>query len=255
MLRLARRALIGLLPLLAAGAQAAELVVTPLRDASIFGGEGLVHNADGAGPHLWTSLIASGATRRALVAFDLRAIPRGATIDAVELRLYESRARDGHEVAVHRLLESWGEGGAAAGGGEGEPAQPGDSTWVNRFHPGSPWQTPGGTHVAQASAVKFVGLPGEAYTWTGAGLVADVQRWVNDPTQNHGWVFIGNEVISQNAKRFESRESGVNGPQLRVVYTPPSAGGPNADIPLPLWAWALLAGGMAWQLRRPRRGG
>jgi len=242
-----------LLPLLALGTQAAELVVGPQRDATIFGGPGYDAIADGAGPHLWTSVIASGVKRRALLAFDLRAIPPGARVDAVELRVYQSRARDAHQVAVYRVLETWGEGSSDAGGsGNGTTATPGDSTWVNRFHPGSPWQTPGGSRAAQASAVGLVGAESGTYAWSGAALAADVQRWVNDPTQNHGWLLIGDESVEQNAKRFESRQFGANGPQLRVVYTPPAPGGDSADIPLPPWAWALLGGGMAWYLGRTR---
>lgn len=249
-----RRLLIGLLlPLLALGAQAAELIVGPQRDATIFSGNGSEHLADGKGTFLWTSVIANGVKRRALLAFDLSAIPPGSGIDAVELRLHQSRARDGHEVAVYRLFESWGEGSADAGSsGAGTVATPGDSTWVNRFHPASPWQTPGGSRAAQASATRLVGADNEHYTWSGAGLVADVQRWVNDPAQNHGWLLIGDESLVQNAKRFESREfGGSSAPQLRVVYTPPAAGD-SADIPLPLWAWALLATGMAWRIGRGR---
>jgi len=242
-----------LLPWLALNAQAAELTVVPQRDATIFGGPGYDHIADGAGPHLWTSVLGSGVKRRALLAFDLRAIPPGASIESVELRLYQSRARGDHEVAAYRVLETWGEGSSDAGGsGNGTTAMPGDSTWVNRFHPGSPWQTPGGSRAALASAVTPVGAQSGTYTWTGAGLAADVQRWVNDPAQNHGWLLIGDESEEQNAKRFESRQFGVNSPQLRVVYTPPAPGGGTADIPLPLWAWALLGGGMAWHIGRTR---
>jgi hypothetical protein len=245
-----------LLPVCALGAPAAELVVGPQRDATIFGGPGYDHSADGAGPHLWTSVIASGVKRRALVAFDLSAIPPGARIDAVELRMYQSRARDGHEVSVYRLLETWGEGSSDAGGsGNGTAAMPGDSTWINRFHPGSAWQSPGGSRAAQASDVALVGAQSGTYAWSGAALLADVQRWVNEPAQNHGWLLIGDERIEQNAKRFESRQFGANGPQLRVVYTPPATGGDSADIPLPPWAWALLGGGMAWHIGRSRGSG
>lgn len=69
-----------------------------------------------------------------------------------------------------------------------------------------------------------------------------------------GSLLVGDESVEQSAKRFESRQFGVNGPQPRVVYTPAKpGGGDSADIPLPLWAWVLLGGGIAWRVGRSTR--
>lgn len=232
------------------------VVLQPSQDTSIFfGTPGSENLADGSGDFLWTSVTAEGLVRRALVKFTLETIPPGSQIKQVTLSLYESRSRDTHVVAVHRLLATWGEGASNAGGaGTGAAAAPGDATWVNRFHPGSPWARSGGDFDPLPSAQQVVGFPNQAYTWSAslptAGapvprLLQDVQAWVDAPANNHGWMLIGDETNQQNAKRFESRNNAVavNRPRLTVVYGPPPvASSDDGDVPLPLWALAMLAG-------------
>jgi hypothetical protein len=236
---------------------AAELSFAPVADTSIFSGAGYDNLADGAGPHLWLAVTAGDFNRRALLRFDLSAIPSGSVVREVRLSLYESRARDEHNVTVHRMLASWGEGLSNAGtSGAGAPATPGSATWINRFHPGTPWAIPGGDFVASASASTAVGAPSQRYTWGPTpGLLADVQTWVDNPALNHGWVLIGVENVSQNAKRFESRENNTaaNWPQLQVVYDAAPAGVSDSNVPLPPWALALMAAGLGAALLRHKR--
>ncbi len=236
-------------------AVAADQTVTLIatRDASIYHGlPGSDTLADGSGPYLWTSVTAEGLVRRALLKFDLSAIPAGAVVRQVTLTLWESRSRGDHNIALHRLLANWGEGPANAGGsGAGAPAASGDSTWSHRIYPGTPWNTPGGEFDPVASAVQLVGSADASYSWSGAlpagggaapRIVIDVQSWVNAPTGNHGWIMIGNETTPQNAKRFESRNSGfdVRKPQLTLVYSEPVVVA-EGDVPLPAWALVMLA--------------
>jgi hypothetical protein len=230
------------------------VVLAASQDASIFQGAGYENTADGAGPSLWLSVIAAGVNRRALIRFDLGTLPRGTRVQEARLRLFQTRARDTHDVRLHRVLSAWGEGPANGGtAGVGAPAQAGDATWPNRFHPATPWAVPGGDFVAEASASIPVGLPGETYTWGPTPrLVADVQGFIDQPATNHGWILIGVEDGLQNAKRFESRESGAPGaaPALELRLAAPGDG----DVPLPWWAFALLGGGVALRLARPPRG-
>ncbi len=232
------------------------VVLQAVQDTSIyFGTPGAEGRADGSGDYLWLAVTAEGLNRRMLVKFDFAAVPADAVVRQVSLTLYGSRARDEHDVALHRLLASWGEGVSNGGGqGTGADAQPGDATWVNRFHPNAPWLTPGGDFDATPSAVQRVGLPNTTYTWSGEvpaqggpvpRIVSDVQGWLQNPTGNHGWVFIGAEAGLQNAKRFESRDNSVSSlrPKLTVVYTPAAVGG-DADVPLPPWALLLLGAGL-----------
>ena len=233
----------------AAAAAAAEVTLTPVRDTSIYTGNGLETRSDGQGDYLWLSVTAGGINRRTLLKFDTSGIPAGAIVTQATLSIYESRARDEHAVGVHRLLRSWGEGASNGGGqGEGAPAAPGDTTWLHAFYPDVFWSQAGGDHVAAPSATAAVGFPGQFYAWgPSAGLRADVQAWVDAPQSNHGWVLIGAEQGLQNAKRFESRNNGVaiNRPRLHLVYELPSDG----DVPLPAWMLALLAAGIGWRMR------
>lgn len=246
-----------------AAAQEMQSVLTPVQDTTIFDGEpGSSGLSDGSGGSLWLSVIASGLNRRALLKFDLSALPPGSKVRQVTLSLYESRARDEHPVRVHRLLESWGEGASNAGSsGNGAPAQAADATWIHRFHPGTPWSMPGGLFEAQASASELVGAPNQRYAWTGQvppqggptpRLVQDVQGWVDAPSTNHGWILIGAEDGLQNAKRFNSRENAVEQPRLVVLYQPGAAAAADGDVPLPGWALLTLGGLLAAGLARGR---
>jgi len=229
-----------------AGARADELTFVPAQDTSIYSGTpGSQTLSDGAGPYLWLSVTAEGLNRRALVRFDVSAIPAGSVVREARLSLYESRSREDHVVSAHRLLRAWGEGTSSGGSaGTGAPATPGDATWLRAVFPDVAWTTPGGDFIAAPSASVLVGLPGEFYTWAGPGLVADVQAWVDQAANNHGWILIGNESGQQNAKRFESRNGAQPSvfPRLVVAYDPPLS--TTGDIPVPFWALALLAGAL-----------
>ncbi len=189
-----------------------------------------------------------GTLRRGIMRFDLSSIPPGSTITSVQLKLYMSATQGGtHTISLHRALQSWGEGASFAFGGGGTPAQPGDATWVNRFFPSDPWTTPGGNYEPVASASKSIA--GIAwYSWASSTrLVADMQGWLNQPATNFGWFLIGNETTLQSVKRFDSRNSTVNQPQLIVSYNPPPANPADVngdgfvngtDLAIVLGAWA-----------------
>lgn len=165
-----------------------------------------------------------GTLRRALMRFDfLGVIPVGSTILAVSFKDYMSQTNSGaSDLKLHRVLQSWGEGGSFAFGGGGTLPEPGDATWNYRFYPTQQWSTPGGSFVAAPSATKSVNAVG-FYTWaTTNSLVADVQGWVNDPSTNFGWAMIGNEATLDTAKRFDSREGAdpTRAPTITITYTP-----------------------------------
>ncbi len=240
--------------LLSESTWALPMVVQATRDTSVFYGTPTSDNsADGASEFLWLSTTGEGLVRRALVRFDLSALPPGTVVREARLSLFQSRSRTNHDVRLHRLTQSWGEGASNAGGsGTGAPAQANDATWVSRFHPGSPWQVAGGDFVQQASAVVLAGLPNERVVWGSTpGMVADVQGWLNQPATNHGWILVGDETNSTSAKRFESRQNGaaVNRPQLLLEVDLPVEP-QTGDVPLPAWALVLAAAGLGWALHR-----
>lgn len=196
------------------------------RDNTIYS-EGPFSN--GAGIYMFAGMTAQNNRRRALLTFDLSAIPAGSTITSATLRLHMSRSLGGpYPVSPHRVLADWGSAGsdATANEGMGAPAQTNDATWSHRFYSGTPWTTPGGDFVGAASATELVDGVG-AYFWSGAGMVADVQAWVDDASSNFGWILLGEEGFGGTAKRFNTRENGTAStrPQLTVVWTPVPAPG------------------------------
>jgi spore coat protein A len=169
------------------------------------------------------------AVRRAVLAFDIAAsgIPAGSTIDSVTLQLTCTKAASSSsfDVRLHELQSDWGEGTSNTGNsqqGRGETPTTGDATWQHTFYDTQFWTTVGGDYDGTASATTPVGGPG-TYSWgTTSGMVADVQNWLDNPTQNFGWIVIGDEAQILTAKQFATREEGTaaDRPVLEINYTP-----------------------------------
>jgi autotransporter-associated beta strand protein len=212
---------------LGTGRQVRAVVLPATADTTIrqdqptdnFGGYGFV----------WTGRSDKATTpvRRALFEFDLSSIPVGSTITSASLQLY---CTDSHNVAsnfrLFRTLVDWGEGTAT--GKAGATATAGQASWNNRLTGTAAWSTPGGAsgtdYSATVSASTSVTGTG-AKTWSSAGLLADVQYWVNNPGSNFGWFLISDaEGTNQSVNRFATSENGTtaNRPALTVTYTAPS---------------------------------
>jgi hypothetical protein len=212
--------------LLASSVDAALVTLSPIADATIYGEGTDQANGRGIGLIAGNNANSISATRRALLRFDLSAIPADASIQMVQLRLYLERENTGLpplQMSLHRLTRSWTEGATApsANGGGGAPAGPGDVTWLAASLPGQLWVNPGGDFTAAASAVTPVGAAGQSYFWEGPGLVSDVQSAVLSPENHHGWVLLGDESQTRTAKLFSSREATdpTRRPELTVFYT------------------------------------
>ena len=198
------------------------------RDNTLYeSSQGSVSN--GAGEHFFAGTNNLGDQRRGLVHFDLAAagVPATATVDSVHLTLTMSRSQTtaSQSVSLHRVSAAWGEGSSNAGDeeGMGAAAASGDATWTQRFVGGAAWTVPGGDFVAAPSATLQVGGVA-AYTWRSTpAMVGDLQTWVKQPAQNHGWIVIGNEATVRTAKRFASRSNSVaqTRPSLTVYYKVP----------------------------------
>lgn len=219
---------------------AATISLSASKDNTIYDDNTPLSN--GAGEFIHTGVTKEGRLRRGLIAFDIAGnLPANAVITDVRLTMNMSQANDPFAVpsSLHRLLADWGEGTSNAAGGEGSgaPATAGDATFVNRFHPDTPWAAPGGDFVPVASASTDVGGVG-LYVWDSDSMIADVQDWLGDPANNFGWIIrTGDEIEFGNGKRFNSRthpEVALR-PTLTIDFE---------VIPEPA-AWALAATGIA----------
>lgn len=210
-----------------ASAGLAETVqLNAIQDNTLFE-EGDLSNGKGedlfAGKRGVNDPVPNFSERRALLRFDLSGIPPGSRIETVDLLLSVNKSVivNSHVFTVHRMTRSWGEGASNATGeatGTGAPAATGDATWNHAFFNTDSWTQAGGDFVTAPSASQSIGNVGD-YSWSGAGLVADVQQWVNSPESNYGWTIIGpQDPFLKSVRRFSSREADFNPPLLVVTY-------------------------------------
>jgi hypothetical protein len=216
----------------AAGTQSVTMVAT--KDNTLFEDpDGVL--SSGAGPLLYAGKTNADMLRRALLQFDVAGnVPAGATIVSARLEFTISSATGAspETFTIHRVLASWGEGtsdsgtggiGGGGGGGGGAPSTVGDATWIHRFYDTILWTTPGGDFDAEPSATKQFPIDGHVTVGSTAGLVADVQGWLDGTFANDGWLVKHlDEVQKQTARRIGSREnvSAEDRPMLVVEYKP-----------------------------------
>jgi hypothetical protein len=240
-----------------AGAAACALAETIVLDASkdntlYEDPNGAISN--GEGPFFYvgkTGIDAGERLRRGLIAFDLSVIPADAEITDASLSLHLSKSGPAPGpigITLSPVVLDWGEGASNAGtpGGNGAAAQTGDATWVFNFFNTSSWTAPGGDFSPAISATTVLGAIDQTYTWSGVGMISDVQGWVANPASNFGWVIRGDEAASASAQRFHSRENTENAPQLSITYTPV----PEASTRVLCLTALTFAVCVNWQRRR-----
>ena len=185
------------------------------------------HLSNGAGPHVFSGSTISFGLRRGLLYFDLSEIPIGSEIISARLTLFMDRTAVGtYPIAVHRLLDDWGESGSvgARGGGLGAPAEKGDATWLHRYFPDELWENPGGDFLKEPSAVTDVDSEG-LYEWSNNSLIEDIKLWTSNSESNRGWILIGEEKADGiTTKRFIGKDSNSleRRPSLQIVFDFPT---------------------------------
>jgi hypothetical protein len=130
-------------------------------------------------------------------------IPSNATVTDVTVRLYAVGSPVAGSTIFSRVLRNWVENQA---------------TW-NVFSTGNNWGTAGaaaGTDAAASSATINHGTSTGYVSYQAAGLISDVQNWVNGTNPNYGW------LLTDSANYFEVVSSeGTDGqrPELIVTYS------------------------------------
>ncbi len=196
--------------------------------ADTFINSGLPDN--NAGANLWFDAGTDGtlAIRRGLLRFDLSGIPPGSTLTSAVLQLTVSKVPASPVSSTFdllRLTTAWNEG-AETTPKSGAPAATGESTWNARMQNLLPWTAPGAkndvaTNVSASAPVSPV--VNNTSSWSGTGLVADVQLWVDNPALNFGWLLASEaEATARSVVGFAARESGSGYGILRVGYSPPA---------------------------------
>ncbi len=184
---------------------------------------------DGSGATLEATAYDVGDDNRTLIRFaGLSNIPSTATINSVTLTLNCSanlaNLTAPNEVVIHRCLRAFVEGQA---------------TW-NVYSTGNSWASAGGLGSGDAEAsASHTEAPSSGTgdkTFSGAGLLADVQAWVDGSVTNNGWLVkhSGDPSASAQTKVYEFVSSeGADGsrPELSVTYT--DAGGGSVDLVVP----------------------
>ena len=200
--------------------------INPSKDNTVYSSSPA--NSNALGENFAVGNSNSGNTNRALMAFDIFTnIPAGSVINSATLTLNVSASAPGagiQPIYLHKLNADWGEGTSfTSSTGVGAPATTNDATWLHSLFPATNWTNAGGDFVAIPSAVTNVNSPA-SYSWSSAGMVSDIQTWLNTPVNNYGWLIKGDETASGQSKRMDSRENSTtaNQPVLTVDYTTPN---------------------------------
>lgn len=211
------------------------LIFNPVADNTIFSEN--TGNSNGAGANFFVGEVGGSGgfgKRRALIKFNVSAIPAGSVVTGVSLQVFCTNVPPGsaaNTVELHNCQAAWGEG-TSSGLGSGAAATLNDATWNCSFANGgggcsSSWSIAGGTFDPAISSSVTVIASGN-YTFPGsAKMIADVQSWINAPATNAGWLLKGNETTPLTARGFYSREGNATASVLTVTFNPSLCPGEN----------------------------
>ncbi len=202
--------------------------LTPSKDNTLYETvDGSTSN--GAGERIYMGKNAQNTIRRAVLEFDVSDIPTDAEVQSVELDMtiinLPGSAVNG-TADLHFVTAEWGAAASvgAGGGGNGAPSQAGDATWIHRMFDTDNWSTAGGDFMGSPSASTSYLVSDVNLTFASSnGLIADVTTWVQNPTDNHGWIILGDENNIGNARGMGSADnSNANvRPVLTIEYRLP----------------------------------
>jgi hypothetical protein len=212
---------------------AATQVLAPSDDTFINSGN--PGNNNGASLSIFTGTDGHGGIMRGLIRFAMPASLRGrVTVTSVQLVMtVEALGNGGAGTAatesLQAVIQSWIQGngignttmlftvGQACGGSVV------GATWnQTNCANATNWTTAGGSVVSAVSGQSSTaGIAiGSPVTWSSAGMIADVQAWIDTPPNNNGWrIASSTEGVVGEAQRFFSSESGSTPPALTITYS------------------------------------
>jgi hypothetical protein len=230
------------------------------------------------GPGLFTGADGQSNMKRSLIQFDLAAagIPLDAKIDSVtmSLSLGQTPLSSGlsQTIRLFSLSQSWSQGSSGSptsstisGSGAGYPRGNGDSTWdYSSYNSDSTiaikWQQ-GGSELhggnfsspEHGSSTFTTFASGSTFSWSSADMAADVKSWLNNPSDNNGWLLKSDEEgVPRSALGFWSKDGAAAAgnlalaPTLEINYSP---------IPEPE-TWGMMMAGLAllgWRVGRSKK--
>jgi hypothetical protein len=111
---------------------------------------------------------------------------------------------------AYRLLTEWGEGSSQAedADGKGAPATAGDATWTHAKIPAT-LEKNGGDYKLEAGASDTVSL-GKDAVFSSLKLTLYVNYWLQNPSENYGWILVGDELNNATSVKFGSRDNNDN---------------------------------------------
>jgi len=185
--------------------------------------------ANGAGDSIFCGVVGFNGNfgkRRALMHFDIAGqIPAGSRILSVQFDAFvaQSTAFLSIPTMMHRVTQDWNEGSVVApgAGGMGGTSTAGETTWLHTNYPNATWTNPGGDFDPTPSFTYDMAAIGPTSAEVNAGMVADVQDWLDNPAGNFGWLMKTDENVPTTARRLYSREFGANPPRLTISYLAP----------------------------------
>lgn len=159
----------------------------------------------------------SGKLNRALVQFDLSALPANATVISATLSLFVKDATGGAvTISAHRLTNAWNEA---------------QVTWNARDKAASQlWSSPGGDYDASASASAII--DNTKNVWRSWNLTSLVATWLSNPASNYGVALVAPVTNPKTEKKFKSSDDGsaTQRPKLEVCYRPVVEVSPNRSV-------------------------
>ena len=179
--------------------------------------------SNGIGEYFFAGTTKDGVIKRALVMFDLAgSVPDGVTVDSAILVLVPTKVKPGStSIDVHMLSTEWGEGTSKAedGDGKGAVATANDATWEYAKFNTDPWIKSGGDYAIEASATSTVSTGIDA-VFSSVGITVNVNFWLANPSNNYGWILIGDEFSTSTSAKFGSRDNPDETlwPKLKLYY-------------------------------------